>query len=110
MVTKTENCSWSEQRIYPGHGLKFVAKDGKTFYFLNKKCSKFFHRKTKAVKLTWTMAWRRFNKKNKIEISQRKKTKKTQRAQKAIVGMNLEEIKRRKDKESDLRAKLRVEA
>ena len=106
MVTKTDNCSYSELKIYPGHGLKFVAKDGKTFFFLNKKSAKFFHRKTKAVNLTWTTAWRRFNKKNKVEAAKQKRTKKTVRAQKAIVGLSLDEIKRRTDKNNDFRSKL----
>ena len=29
MVIKTDNCSYTEYRIYPGHGQKFVAKDAK---------------------------------------------------------------------------------
>ena len=110
MVTKTEKCSWSDYSVYPGKGKKFVAKDGKTFFFLNKKIAHHWHNKTKPVKLTWTTAWRRFNKKDQTQTKDKKKTKRTTRVQKAIVGMNLDEIKRRKDQKSDIRSKLREEA
>lgn len=45
MVIKTDLCTFSEWRIYPGHGRRFVAKDGRLFYFLNQKCRAFSHRK-----------------------------------------------------------------
>jgi len=35
MVIKTELCSFSEYRIYPGHGRRYVAKDGRLHIFLN---------------------------------------------------------------------------
>ena len=47
MVIKTETCSFSEYRIYPGKGQKYVAKDGRTFLFLTKKNSTFSLRKVK---------------------------------------------------------------
>ena len=63
-----------------------------------------FHQRKKAVKLTWTQAWRRFNKKIKVDETIKRRTKKTTRVQKAIVGISLEEIKRRRaedEKERD---------
>ena len=111
MVTKTKTCSWCDLKVYPGKGKEFVAKDGKVFFFASRKAEKFWHNKTKAVKLTWTTAWRRYNKKGtKGDIKKRRRTKKTVRVHKAIVGMSLDEINRRKDKSSDLRKKLREEA
>ena len=104
MVIKTDPCSFSELRIYPGRGRKFVAKDGKIFYFISTKTQSLFQQKKKAVKLTWTQAWRRFNKKIKVDDIVKRRTKKTTRVQKAIVGMTLEEIKRRRaedEKERD---------
>ena len=56
------------------------------------------------MKLTWTQAWRRFNKKIKVDEAVKRKTKKTTKVQKAIVGISLEEIKRRRamdEKERD---------
>lgn len=105
MVTKTDPCSFSEYRIYPGRGRKFAAKDGKVYYFISKKVASLFHQKKKAVKLTWTQAWRRFNKKIKVDEISKRRTKKTTRVQKAIVGMSLDEIKRRRAEKPEEREK-----
>ena len=96
MVTKTDPCVFSEYRIYPGRGKKFVAKDGKIYYFISAKTASLFHQKKKAVKLQWSQAWRRFNKKIKADEIIKRRTKKTTRVQKAIVGISLDEIKRRR--------------
>ena len=37
MVVKTELCTFSEWKIYPGKGIRFVAKDGRPFLFLSKR-------------------------------------------------------------------------
>ena len=96
MVTKTERCSFTEFRIVPGRGRRFIAKDGRVHHIWGSKARCLFHRKIKPVKLTWTLAWRAFNKKIKIDESTRRRTKKVARVQKAVVGMSLDEIKRRK--------------
>ncbi len=105
MVIKTDPCSFCEYRIYPGKGSKFVAKDGKIYYFISAKTKSLFHQKKKAVKLTWTQAWRRFNKKMKVEEITKRRTKKTTKIQKAIVGISLEEIKRRRAEKAEERDK-----
>lgn len=96
MVIKTEPCVFSEMKIYPGHGIKFASKDGKLHTFISAKTRCLYHQKIKPVKLTWTQAWRRYNKKVRVDEIQRKKTRKTTRLTKAVVGMSLEEIKRRR--------------
>ena len=105
MVTKTDSCSFSEYRIYPGRGKKFAAKDGKVYYFFSCKIASLFHQRKKAVKLTWTQAWRRFNKKIKADEITKRKSRKTTRVQKAIVGMSLDEILRRKSEKPEEREK-----
>lgn len=37
MVVKTDLCNFSEWKIYPGKGIRFVAKDGKPYLFLSKR-------------------------------------------------------------------------
>jgi len=96
MVIKTEPCVFSEMKIYPGRGSKFAAKDGKVHYFISSKTRSLYHQRIKPVKLTWTQAWRRYNKKVRVDEVQRKKTRKTTRITKAVVGMSLDEIKRRR--------------
>ena len=96
MVTKTELCAFSEQKIYPGRGRRFAAKNGQQVNFFSNKVRKLYHQRIKPVKLTWTLAWRRFNKKIKVDELQKRRTKRTTRIQKAIVGLSLDDLKRRK--------------
>ena len=105
MVTKTEKCSYTEFKIYPGRGRRFVGRDGRLHYFISCKARSLFHQKIKPVKLTWTLVWRSFHKKIKVDEHIKKRTRKTTRVQKAVVGMSLEEIKRRKAETRDQRDK-----
>ena len=96
MVTKTERCSYTEYKIVPGRGSRFIAKDGRMHYFISTKARSLFHQKIKPVKLTWTQAWRAFNKKIKVDTTIKKRSRKTTRIQRAVVGMSIEEIRRKK--------------
>ena len=105
MVIKTDPCAFSEIKIYPGRGSRFASKDGKVHFLITSKTRSLFHQKIKPVKLTWTQANRRFNKKIKVEDIQKKRTKRTTRVQKAIVGMSLDEIKRKRAEDEATRDK-----
>ena len=96
MVTKTERCAFTEFRIVPGRGTRFAGKDGRIVHLIGSKARSLFHQKIKPVKLTWTTAWRQFNKKVKVDDSTKRRARKTTKVQKAVVGMSLDEIKRRK--------------
>merc|ERR1712147_482453 len=102
MVIKTDPCAFSEIKIYPGRGSRFAGKDGKVHFFISSKARTLFHQKIKPVKLTWTQASRRYNKKIKVEDIQKKRTN---RVQKAIVGMSLDEIKRKRAEDEATRDK-----
>lgn len=103
MVIKTEPCAFSEVKIYPGRGLRFAARDGKVHFFITSKVRSLFHQRIKPVKLTWTQASRKFNKKTKVVEIQKKRTKRTTRVQKAVVGMSLDEIKRKRQEDVKVR-------
>ena len=105
MVIKTDPCAFSEMKIYPGRGSHFAAKDGRVHFFISSKARSLFHQRIKPVKLTWTQASRRFNKKVKVEDIQKKKSRKTTRVQKAVVGMSLDEIKRKRAEDASTRDK-----
>ena len=105
MVITTNACYFSEYRIYPGRGIKFVSRDCKVHFFINRKCTSLFNRKIKAVKLNWTQAWRRYFQKSKAEQAVKKRIKKKQKIQKAIEGLSLEVIE--KMKTVDEKAKIR---
>merc|ERR1719412_2168135 len=87
-----------------GHGQKFMAKDGKVYFFINAKAKSLFHQKIKPVKLRWTQGWRRMNKKGKADEATKKRTRKVQKFQKAIVGMSLDDIRQKKAQKPQLRA------
>merc|ERR1711907_478591 len=76
---------------------------GKTNFFLTKKSRKLFLSKVKAQKIRWTTAWRRLNKKIKTDEVQKKKKRRAVRVQKAIVGISLEEIKRKRNEDTKIR-------
>merc|ERR1712195_40923 len=105
MVTKTEMCSYTENKIWPGRGKRHIGRDGKTYFFISHKATKLFIHKIKPVKLTWTLAWRRFNKKIRVDELNKKRKTKTRTVQKAVVGMSLDEIKRRRNETRDERDK-----
>lgn len=96
MVIKTETCEFTEYRVYPGKGQRFVSKDGKVHFFISHKAASLFRQRKKAVKLTWTQSWRKMNKKGKTEAYTRKRTRRTQKVQKAVVGLSLDELKQKK--------------
>eukprot|EP00932_Pfiesteria_piscicida_P020564 SRR837773.7367.p1 GENE.SRR837773.7367~~SRR837773.7367.p1 ORF type:complete len:163 (-),score=70.76 SRR837773.7367:45-533(-) len=103
MVIKTDLCAYTEYRIYPGRGQRFVARDGKVSFFISSKADSLFHQRIKSVKLRWTQAWRRMNKKGKVDESSKKRTRKAAKFQKAIVGMSLDDIKKKKAMKPELR-------
>merc|ERR1712083_1264603 len=107
MVIKTDLCAYTEYRIYPGRGQKFVAKDAKVSFFISAKADSLFHQRIKPVKLRWTQAWRWMNKKGKADEAGKKRTRKAQKFQKAIVGMSLEDIKKKKAQKPELRQQAR---
>mmetsp|Transcript_72292 Transcript_72292/g.164109 ORF Transcript_72292/g.164109 Transcript_72292/m.164109 type:complete len:164 (-) Transcript_72292:101-592(-) len=103
MVIKTDLCEYTEYRIWPGHGNKFVGKDGKVHHFISSKVDSLYHQRIKPVKLRWTQAWRRMNKKGKVDEASKKRTRKVAKFQKAIVGMSLDDIKKKKAQRPELR-------
>merc|ERR1719262_1743148 len=104
MVVKTELCSYSEYKIYPGRGIKFAQKDGKGQMFICHKMDCMSKQKIKPARLQWTQTWRRKNKKGKAEDAGKKRTKRATKVQKAIVGMSLEDIKKKKSQKVEIRA------
>jgi large subunit ribosomal protein L24e len=54
------------------------------------------NQRKKSSKLVWTQAWRRLNKKGKDEGGGRKKSRRNVKAQRAIVGASIEDIKKRR--------------
>ena len=96
MVIKTETDVFSELRIYPGNGARRVRADGKVIIFGTAKTDSLTAQRKKPAKLTWTQAWRRLNKKVNTEATSKKRNRRTGKVQRAIVGMDLEALKKKK--------------
>lgn len=110
MVVKTDLCSFSEYRVYPGHGIHFVRKDGQLATFISSKCKSLYHQRKKPSKLTWTVAWRRLNKKEQKDESTRTRKRRTQKVQRAIVGVSIDTLRKRRAEKPEQRQAAREAA
>ena len=104
MVIRTEVCNFSEQRIYPGRGMRVITRDGKLVVFINSKCRSLYKKKVKAQVIRWTSVWRRLNKKLKTDESHKRKKRRQRRIVRDIAGMPKEEIKRKQNETKEERA------
>merc|ERR1712080_625030 len=68
------------------------------------------HQKVKNLKLRWTMAWRRLHKKLETITKTKKSRVRVQKVQKAIVGITVEEIEKKKNEKPEYRQALREQS
>lgn len=104
MVVKTEVCNFSELRIYPGKGVRYISKDCKVPVFLNKRSCRLYLRKVKPQKIRWCTAWRRINKKLQTGEVAKKKRKRARKIIREIVGMDIETLSKKKNETKEERA------
>ena len=109
MVIKCDICFYTELKVWPGHGKRCVQK-GKLVTFLSRKAWSLNDQKIKAQRLTWTQAWRRKHKKGKVETAAKKKIKRTGKVYKAIQGISMDEIRKRRAQKPEMRAAQREAA
>ncbi|TPX38601.1 hypothetical protein SeMB42_g06640 [Synchytrium endobioticum] len=107
---RTEICNFSGFKIYPGHGKMYIRMDSKAYRFINGKCESYFLQRLKPSKLDWTIVFRKLHKKGVTEEAVKKRTKRTVKAQRAIVGASLEAIKAKRNEKSEVRIAARQEA
>ena len=104
MVVKTQTCTFSHLKIYPGHGMYYVRSDSKPFWFLNAKCKHSFHHRWNPRKLAWTQLYRRAHKKGADQENGKKKQKrKAAKVVRTIAGLSIEELKKRKSQSTSQR-------
>lgn len=106
----TLTCSYTEMKVWPGRGSRQVSKDGRVYLFISHKAKCMHNQRVKPVKLTWTQAWRRLNKKGKAEAVKKRRVRRKVVAQKAIVGASLDEIRKRREEKPETRAAQRQQA
>mmetsp|Transcript_23377 Transcript_23377/g.26202 ORF Transcript_23377/g.26202 Transcript_23377/m.26202 type:complete len:159 (+) Transcript_23377:62-538(+) len=110
MVIATELCALSEYRIYPGNGKLMIRRDGKPIWLGSSKAFSLTIQRKKPAKLVWTQAWRKLHKKGLSETSTKKRTRRANKVQRAVVGASLEDIKKKASEKSSVRTAAREAA
>merc|ERR1712118_269122 len=98
MVIKTETCSYSGFKVWPGRGKTYVRMDQKMFLFTDGKAEACFLMKRRNLTTKWTAHYRRINKKgiSAEESTRRRKTKKSTAVRRDITGLNMELVQKAK--------------
>lgn len=91
-------------------GKTLVKADGKTFTFINKKCERSFLMKRNPRKVKWTVLYRRKHKKGIEEEASKKRTRRTQKFQRAIVGASMADIMAKRNQKPEARKAQREQA
>merc|ERR1712211_181694 len=91
---KIDLCCYSGYKIYPGHGRTLVKGDGKSYKFLSSRTHKAHMLKRNPRKITWTVLYRRKHKKGLEEDVTKKRTRRAQKFQRAVVGAQREQAVR----------------
>lgn len=107
--SRLEICNFSGFKIYPGKGKIYVRQDNRSFRFINGKCESYFLQRLKPSKLNWTVVYRRMHKKGITEEVAKKRTRRTVKHQRSIVGASLDAIKAKRNQKPEQRAAQRQE-
>ncbi|KAF2830015.1 hypothetical protein CC86DRAFT_367896 [Ophiobolus disseminans] len=107
---RTYDDSFSGQKIYPGKGKLYIRGDSKIFRFQNGKTESLFLQRKNPRKISWTTLYRRMHKKGISEEIAKKRTRRTVKHQRAIVGASLDVIKERRAQRPEARNAARAAA
>ena len=80
-----------------------IGCDGRTVFLGSSKAYSLTLQRKKPAKLVWTQAWRRLHKKVLSETTARKKSRKRSQVQRAVVGLSLDDIKKRAAQKPEFR-------
>ncbi|ATZ53884.1 hypothetical protein BCIN_09g06480 [Botrytis cinerea B05.10] len=107
---RTYEDSFSGAKIYPGKGKLYVRGDSKIFRFQNGKSESLFLQRKNPRRIAWTVLFRRQHKKGISEEVAKKRSRKTVKSQRAIVGASLDVIKERRNQRPEARSAARESA
>ncbi|KAK3330554.1 ribosomal protein L24e-domain-containing protein [Apodospora peruviana] len=107
---RTYDDTFSGQRIYPGKGKLYVRGDSKVFRFQCGKSESLFLQRKNPRRISWTVLFRRQHRKGISEEVAKKRTRRTVKAQRAIVGATLDVIKERRTMRPEARSAARQAA
>merc|ERR1711910_254750 len=107
---KIDLCGYSGYKIYPSRGRTLIKQDGKVYKFLDGRTMKAHLLKRNPRKVTWTVLYRRKHKKGIEEETSKKRTKRTQKFQRAVVGATLQDIMAKRNQKPEVRKAQREQA
>ncbi|KAI1392569.1 ribosomal protein L24e-domain-containing protein [Hypoxylon trugodes] len=107
---RTYEDTFSGQRIYPGKGKLYVRGDSKIFRFQNGKSESLFLQRKNPRRISWTVLFRRQHRKGISEEVAKKRTRRTVKSQRAIVGASLDVIKEKRSMRPEARSAARAQA
>ncbi|MCO5590236.1 hypothetical protein L7F22_044205 [Adiantum nelumboides] len=107
---KVETCAFSQRKIYPGKGKLFVRGDSKVFRFVSSKSESLFLQRKNPRKIAWTIVYRRMHKKGITEEIAKKRSRKTVKHQRGIVGASLDAIAAKRNQKPEVRAAAQADA
>ncbi|KAJ3806880.1 60S ribosomal protein L24, partial [Lentinula aff. lateritia] len=107
---KVEIDSFSGFRIYPSKGKLFVRGDSKVFRFASSKNASLFLQRKNPRKIAWTQVYRRMHKKGITEEVAKKRSRRTVKHQRGIVGADLATIAARRNQTAAVRSQARLAA
>ncbi|KAI9674593.1 MAG: 60S ribosomal protein L24 [Trizodia sp. TS-e1964] len=107
---RTYEDTFSGNKIYPGKGKLYVRGDSKIFRFANGKTESLFLQRKNPRRIAWTVLFRRMHKKGISEEVAKKRSRRTVKHQRAIVGASLDVIKERRSQRPEARAAARQAA
>ena len=107
---KIDLCVYSGYKIYPGHGRTLVKADGKSYKFLSSRTHKAHMLKRNPRKISWTVLYRRKHKKGLEEDVTKKRTRRAQKFQRAVIGATLQDIMAKRNQKPEVRKAQREQA
>ncbi|PWN36550.1 uncharacterized protein FA14DRAFT_159043 [Meira miltonrushii] len=107
---KVETCAFSQRKIYPSKGKLFVRGDSKVFRFVSSKNESLFLQRKNPRKIAWTIVYRRMHKKGITEEIAKKRSRKTVKHQRGIVGASLDAIAAKRNQKPEVRAAAQADA
>jgi large subunit ribosomal protein L24e len=87
-----------------------IRRDGKPVYTGSSKAFSLTMQRKKPSKLVWTQAWRRLHKKGLTETTLKKRTRRTNKVARAVVGLSLDEIRKKAAQKPEFRTAQRSAA
>ena len=87
-----------------------IRRDGKPIFLGSAKAQSLTLQRKKPAKLVWTQAWRRLHKKGLSEANLKKRRTRSTKTQRAIVGLSLEDIKKKAAQKPEFRSAQRSAA